>query len=651
MLNTDLIIILKVYLVSLGLQLICWPVVKKFFHRLPDKGWPLSRLITSLITTIVIWQLGNLGLPINTNNGLWIVTGLLVLGNLLIVQKDGFKAISIPREALRIIFLEEYLFTVGLVAISLVRGFLPNIDSLEKFMDFGFIQRYLNSPTLPAEDMWQAGKSINYYSFGHFWASIQVRFFGVDLGVGYNLMLGYVAGLAMSLSFSISYLIGEAKSKTAGLWGGLIGAFAVVLAGNSHAIWYLISHKGMTDYWYADATRFIHNTIHEFPSYSFVVSDLHGHLLDLPIVLMFIILTWHWLKSHNWYDEVIMGIIFGIMMMTNTWDVAVYGLLLTVLGVQMALTDKTEALRLIRSAGIMLLFMALTALPWWLSFKSISDGIALVKERTPWWQLGVLWAGGLTVSCMAVITEGRNKQKLIVRSLTVTIVLLILIPELIYAKDIYPDHPRANTMFKLTYQASILIGLLSGALWGKLFDHERKLPLWWRIPATLIAVSIFVGTMIFPTIAFTTFYNNFNEYRGLNGEKWMETTIQEKYGAIKYLRDNLDGRNMVEAVGDSYTQFNAVSVFSGVPTIEGWRVHEWLWRGGYDSVSLRETDVRNFYEGNDLQEKKELIKKYRLGWVLVGADERKTYEVDEESLKLMGDKVWSEGNTYLIKIK
>jgi hypothetical protein len=27
-------------------------------------------------------------------------------------------------------------------------------------------------------------------------------------------------------------------------------------------------------YWYADATRFIHNTIHEFPSYS-PVSDLH----------------------------------------------------------------------------------------------------------------------------------------------------------------------------------------------------------------------------------------------------------------------------------------------------------------------------------------------------------------------------------------
>ena len=39
-------------------------------------------------------------------------------------------------------------------------------------------------------------------------------------------------------------------------------------------------------YWYPNATRFIPFTIHEFPIYSFVVSDLHGHVLDIPIVLL-----------------------------------------------------------------------------------------------------------------------------------------------------------------------------------------------------------------------------------------------------------------------------------------------------------------------------------------------------------------------------
>ncbi len=611
----------------------------------------MARLITSLIAALIIWQLGNLGLAANTNVGLSAVTGFLVLINLLIVLRGGFKIISIPKEALKIIFMEEYLFAVGFLMISIVRGFLPNIDSLEKFMDFGFIQRYLSSPTLPAEDMWQAGKVINYYSFGHFWASILVRYFGVPLAVGYNLILGYVAGLAMSLSFAIAYLLAGAKSERAGIVGGLIGAFATVLAGNSHVIWYLVNHQGMSGYWYAEATRFIHNTIHEFPAYSFVVSDLHGHLLDLPMVLIFILITLHWLNRRHFVDEIIMGILLGVMMMTNTWDVAVYGLLLSVLGLQLIFSDKKEILKLIRSAGVMLLFMALTALPWWLTFKSISDGVALVKERSPLWRLTVLWAGGVLVSLMAVVTEGKSKQSLIVRTLAITVILLILIPEIVYAKDIYPDHPRANTMFKLTYQASVLIGILSGALWGKLLDQERKMSLWWRWPAILVSFAIFAGTMIFPMEAFTTFYENFNNYRGLDGETWMKKIMPEKYGAINFLRDNFDGKNMIEAVGDSYTQMNAVSAFSGIPTVQGWRVHEWLWRGGYAPVAEREAEVREFYEGSSLEKKRDLIKKYRMGWILVGKDEKESYRIDEKNLLLLGERVWSDGETYLLKVR
>jgi uncharacterized membrane protein len=164
-------------------------------------------------------------------------------------------------------------------------------------------------------------------------------------------------------------------------------------------------------------------------------------------------------------------------------------------------------------------------------------------------------------------------------------------------------------------------------------------------------IIIFLGTMIFPTQSFTTFYESFNNYRGLDGEAWMEKDMPEKYKAIQFLRENVDGKNMIEAVGDSYTQLNAVSVFSGVPTVQGWRVHEWLWRGGYDSVATREAEVRQFYETSDIEKQKELIEKYRIGWILVGNDEREHYQIDEESLSLLGEKIWSDGETYLIKVK
>ena len=124
-----------------------------------------------------------------------------------------------------------------------------------------------------------------------------------------------------------------------------------------------------------------------------------------------------------------------------------------------------------------------------------------------------------------------------------------------------------------------------------------------------------------------------------------------RYGVINYLRKNFDGKNMVEAVGDSYTNFNAISVFSGVPTIEGWRVHEWLWRGGYESVSLRESDVREIYESRDSKKIAELLKKYAVGWIVVGDDERGMYQINEIGLLSLGKKVFESGNTYLIKVK
>ncbi|KKS30833.1 MAG: hypothetical protein UU92_C0018G0002 [candidate division WWE3 bacterium GW2011_GWA1_42_12] len=154
------------------------------------------------------------------------------------------------RETLRFIVMEEYLFLVGFWLMAWVRGFAPEIRTLEKFMDYGFIRRYLMSPTLPAEDMWMAGQSINYYSFGHFWASVVIRFFRVEPAYGYNLVLALIAGLTSSMSFMVASNLTAAKEK-ARIIGGLVGSLAVTIGGNTHTVWYLLSHLGLEGYWYA----------------------------------------------------------------------------------------------------------------------------------------------------------------------------------------------------------------------------------------------------------------------------------------------------------------------------------------------------------------------------------------------------------------
>ncbi len=643
-------IILGAYANLWLLQILSWPLTKKLLGNLPDEGWAVGRILGLLLTSLFVWETSYLGLPINTTLGILVGVMLVVLLGVFVLKKEGIRFLVPKKESFKLVVLEEYLFLVGFVGICLVRAFLPNLDSLEKFMDYGFIVRYMNSAALPAMDMWQAGNAINYYSFGHFWASVLIRFVGVAPEVGYNLVLGFIAGQSLSLSFLVCYLLGKNINHKGSMVGGFLGSILVVFGGNSHTIWYILKNRSIEGYWYADATRFIHNTIHEFPGYSLVVSDLHGHLFDLPVTLLFILIFYLFVEREKWWDKVLLGGLFAVMMMTNTWDVPIYGLLLCVWLV-VKLTKNPEEfkswlLKMVAVFGV----TALLAIPWWLKFVPISSGIALVTQRSPLWQLCVLWGLAVVINVLAWIVSKKSESKLLIRTLIITSVLLVLIPEFIYAKDIYPDHPRANTMFKLTYQACILVGVIFGSMVGRVADEIKSKVTIGRSVLLVVCVAIFGSLLIFPTVSFPAFYENFNTFRGLNGETWLKEKAPEKYGVIQYLKQNKNDKNMVEAVGDSYTEFNAVSVYSGVPTIEGWRVHEWLWRGGYDSVSIREQQVKEIYEGKDVNKTKEILKLYKVDWVLVGPDEENMYLVNHPKIKSLGKVVWEMNESYLVKV-
>ncbi len=646
-----LLVILGSYALMWILQLLAWPVVKKAFSGLPDEGWALGRIGVLLISSLGIWELSYLGLAVNTKIG--IVTSLLLIAlvGVRLVGKQGGKWLVPKRESWRLIIMEEYLFLVGFGVICLVRAFLPNLDSLEKFMDYGFVVSYMNSPTLPAMDMWQAGKAINYYSFGHFWASVLIRFLGARVSVGYNLVLGFIAGQALSLAFLASFLLGKTKNIRRTLAGGLLGSLLVVFGGNSHTLWYAIKNFSLKGYWYADATRFIHNTIHEFPGYSLVVSDLHGHLLDLPVVLFFIIVFYLFTKGRRAGELVVLGGLLAIMMMTNTWDVPIYGLLLGVWFLMNLLKEPKQIWWIILSFGTIFGVMVLVSLPWWVKFQPISSGIFGVSERSPLWQLAVLWGGAMAINLLSWLVKGSEESSLGIKTLIITSILLILIPELVYAKDIYPDHPRANTMFKLTYQASIMVGLTFGGLVGRVIDNLRE-------KVTIMSGGVLVGCLVifgslivFPTVSFPSFYENFKTFYGLDGEIWLKEKSPEKYHVVSFLRQNRDGKNMVEAVGDSYTEQNVVSAYAGVPTIQGWRVHEWLWRGGYEAVAVREKQVREIYEGKEESLAREILSSYNIGWILVGSDEEEGYLINHPKIKKLGKEVWRMGESYLVKVE
>ena len=649
--TSDLVIIFQVYLISFGLQLIAWPWLFKFGKKLADYGWASGRVAVSLTTALIIWFFGHLKAAVNNDFGIAMTLLVIVFLTWKVLGKEIRPAFKILRKIGGFVLVEEILFAAGLVIYAIVRGYQPDILGLEKFMDFGFIKSYLSSSTLPANDMWWAGGAINYYSFGQFWAGVLIRIWGVGAGVGYNLMLAFILASTLSLAFSVVVNLFAEKelSRPKTTMAGLVGAALVTLGGNSHTLWSFLTKGTLTGYWYADATRFIHNTIHEFPGYSFVVSDLHGHVLSLPMVLIFILLLIAWQKERRRLTEIGLGILLGVMAMTNTWDSAIYGLLVVMLLALCFLSGQLKVRKIMATLMVIGVGAVITALPWLIGFKSISDGLAAVGERTPLWQLAVLWAIhiGVTVAALTVAVAGKNKNWLVL-TLGLSAISLILLPEFIYVRDIYPSHPRANTMFKFTYQAFIMMGLLFGWLSGKVLNMRNKIL---SAAVTGGLFLLFGGLLIFPYLAFSSYYGGFRSYRGLDGFSFLYRRFPDEVAIINYLDKNRDGKNMIEAVGDSYTETDFISAFSGTATVVGWRVHEWLWRGGYEAVGKRDEEVKRFYETVSDAERNEIIKKYNLGWVVVSAREKEKYKIDEIKMRLRGEVVFSGIAAYLVRIK
>lgn len=639
-----------VWVLSLALQVLGWSWSKRFFSGLRDRGWAMGRLVSWLVVSLVIWILGHWGLRVNNDWGIGGAVIVLVgLGLREMKKGKGEK----KEDWWKWVVWEEGLFLLGLVGLSLIRSFEPSLFSLEKFMDYGFIKKYMVSEILPAEDIWWAGRPINYYSFGHFMASILVRIWGIELERGYNLVLAFILGLSLSLSFSliINWGKGKKREEKGLVIGGLMGALLTCLGGNSYALWYLLKNRGWEGFWYADATRFIERTIHEFPGYSFVVSDLHAHVLSLPVVLGFLIVLTVWLKKREKREknvtEVIMGGLLGVMLMTNTWDVAVYGLVgLMVVG---GMKIKREGWKWLKEVGLvgMRVGIGFLLIGWWWGsyFQSIPGGLKWSTEHSLVSQWLTLWGGHLLFLILAWwMSKGKEmREKVFVRGLIVVGVLLLLIPEIVYVEDIYTGHPRANTMFKLTYQAFVLMSLMAGWVINEIVRRKKRLFL-------IMAVVLWGGLMIFPFQAYPAYYRDFKEYQGLDGLKWMKIEEGDKWGAVVYLKNNRDGKSLLEATGNSYSRFNSVSAFSGTSSVLGWRVHEWLWRGGYERVRERELEVEIMFEEGKEKESKEIMKKYNVGWVYVGKEEKENYEVDEEKLLKIGKIVWEGKGSKLIKL-
>lgn len=649
-----------------------YPLARVLFPTWFDRGYMFGKAIGMAAAPWIVYVLGTARvLPFSAPSLYLSLLTLFFLGLLFNVKstkpKDRFHGVSV-------IAMEEIFFFAALLFWSWIKGHEPSIRGLEKFMDYGFMKSILESRFFPPADMWYAGQSINYYYFGHLVTGFLTKLSGIDLAYTFNLMLATLFALTLTMSFSIGYQISNRLKVIA----GILTAFLVTLAGNMQTLyaftrgytgenvqpfWKLAwgigefwtrLPEGLDQYWYANATRFIPFTIHEFPSYSFVVSDVHGHVLSLPFVLLAIAL----LFSHR-VPVIFYGFLCGVLLMTNALDGPIYlGLFLIVSSVMYHVSWK----KLLLAVGV----AGTTSLPFLWHFRSFVSGLAVncppsflantkigpilfegveKCQHSPLWMLWLLW--GFFVYCGLFVLHLKTKsiQEKLLKICFVFSLLLISFAEAFYFKDIYPTHFRSNTMFKLGYEAFILFSIISAYAIARAVATRKKLFLLILLPQ-LFLVSIY------PLFSVRSYFAGLRQYEGLYGLSWLAREYPDDYAAIEWLnREAIRPSVIVEADGDSYTDFERFSAFTGMPTIVGWSVHEWLWRGSYEAVSPRKGEVRVVYESEDLNKTMDILMKYDVRYVVVGALERRLFtNLQENKFVSLGDVVFQQGETTIYEV-
>jgi len=117
---------------------------------------------------------------------------------------------------------------------------------------------------------------------------------------------------------------------------------------------------------------------------------------------------------------------------------------------------------------------------------------------------------------------------------------------------------------------------------------------------------------------------------GREGGAAQEIPLAGDYAAIRWMQDNVPGSPVIlEGLGyREYLWANRVSIYTGLPAVVGWRWHQAQQRAALpDSmVDWRRNDVDECYNTPDVARAWEILSRYGVRYVYVGAYERAYYD-------------------------
>lgn len=373
---------------------LAFPIAYHLLPNLPSKGYALSKPLGLLLWGFLFWLLNSLGVLQNDLGGALLALFLVAAVSIVLTRKTGVtEIVSWVKAHRRDLFSIEAIFLVFFAAWTVVRAANPEVAYTEKPMELAFINSILKSPAFPPNDPWLSGYAISYYYFGYVIISLLIRVSGVASEIGFNLASALWFGLSAAALYGVVFdlLVGRRKQEDEqtnhlhARWGAVLGPVFVLIVSCLEGVLEFLYSRGV--FWKQDASgeltskfwtwlditelnvapnlplswlpnrsggwmwwrgsRVIQDlslsgnkieVIQEFPFFSYLLSDLHPHVLAMPFVLLAIGLCLNlflgeglfflhgsrirdWIKRWQfWFTAVILG---GLAF-ANTWDFPVY---------------------------------------------------------------------------------------------------------------------------------------------------------------------------------------------------------------------------------------------------------------------------------------------------------------------------------------
>lgn len=570
----------------------------------------------------------------------------------------------------------SFVLYMGLVYI---RTFKPEILGTEKLMDVALINALLKYDHIPVANPWLSGFLMNYYYFGHFLLAMLQYVLHIPSSVGYNLAISLVGVWIVQAA----YLVGK-NMKLNDVQAMLLGLI-LTFGGNVYLFFQGLINPTASQ-WFASATRVIPYTINEFPSYSVILGDLHGHYLSYPFFLvgLFLLLDIFFGSEHH-EEHIIekgafLGLLLGHLYLTNSWDVLTLGLVgITFAGWYVYLTLQakhgwtTEKLVMFfAKLGAPLLLFSVPQFLWSrLYYLPPVGGIGINTLFSPPVDLFFLFGQFLCIGLIGCALIYACKEQLGKSSLlklktplltslflvAIGIVLVILV-EFFYAKDVFTvlnaPYARNNTVFKIYFHVWALFALGVVVLYMHATTAAnmiiKKLP--WLYILHFFALLVFGIMASYPYASITQYLNptmtSFSSNRLLyddfiDGYSYIKIQHAPDDELIAYLATKPYSVILESAdIFKSYSYFARISAYTGHSAVSGWPLHNVQWYNGYDGkgitiatrkqelidISVRAEDIKTMYTDTDPGTVLNLLQKYSVQYVIFG-DQETTWANDQ----------------------